>query len=242
MIGTGIIILFLLGIGLTSLFLIVSRSKRLRKIFNVTSNVHFTILKSFIVLLLVMTIAVEWFYPSSEASHLPPKATESSFQDSVFNNIIDGHKPDDSRLSEKRTHEVGNSLTIEEIPYGNDHTDILIERKEVNDGVIEEFIYEPIFIFNDYNFSSTIGVTFPEWQEDTLTFLEEPALAFEFVSFETTAALNQLIDKDEVEYFSNNFSSSFSSPVIHLIVPKDLEIIDPYDQVIFVDEWREDES
>lgn len=242
MMATGIITLFFIGIGLVSLFLIGSRSKRQRTIFNVTSKVHFTILKSFIVLLLIMTIAVELFYPSSEASHLPPKATEHAFRDSVFNDIIDGHKPDSSRLIEKRTHEVGDNLTIEQIPYGNELPNLLIERKEVNDGVIEEFIYEPIFIFNDYNFSSIISVSLPEWQEDTLTFLEDPVLAFEFVSFETTAALNQFISEEDTQYFSNNFSSSFGSPVIHLLVPKDLEIIDPNDQVIFVDEWREEES
>lgn len=218
------------------------RNKRQRTIFNITSKVHFTVLYSFIGLLLVMTIAVESFYTSSEASDLPPKAPESTFHDSVFTDIIDGNKPDQSMLVTERTHEIGDKLTIEQLSIGNDRPDLLIERKEVNDGLIEEHIYKPHFIFNDYDFSNEIGIISPTWQADTITLKDAPAFEFEFVFYENPAILNQFIGGDDIAYFSNHFSSVFSAPVIHLLVPRDLEIIDLYDQAIFVDEWRDEEG
>lgn len=223
------------------IFGVSSRINRQRTIFNITSKFHFTVLYSFIGLLLMMTIAVELFYTSSEASDLPPKASESTFHDSVFTDIIDGNKPDQSMLVAERTHEIGDKLTIEQLSLGNDRPDLLIERKEVNDGLIEEHIYKPFFIFNGLDLSNEIGITLPKWQADTITFVEEPAFEFEFVFYENPAILNQFIGGEDVAYFSNHLSSTFSAPVIHLIVPRDLDIIDLYDQAIFIDEWRDDE-
>lgn len=237
MIMTMTILPILLLIILLGIF---SARKFTGKFFNITSKIHFTIVFSFIALLLIMTLIVEWLYPRSEVNHLLTQETGDLFEDfSVESSIINGEPIDESRLLEKRTHEVGETLTIQDLTLDYFGTDIWIERKGTNDGIIEEYITEPYFHVNGYNFTNDIEVALPKWDDHTVTFFKQPTFKFKFASYKDSMLLDQFTNTHKSQGFFNGFSSSARSLTVHLIVPKDLEIDGDLDYVNFVEDWED---
>lgn len=232
-------VLFIIIVLLSILLFIGLRNvvKRKKTMIHITSKFHYTVISIFVILLLVTTIIVEWFYPSSKASHLPPKSDVDLYNyPSPSDSILNGETPDESHLIAKRTHEIGDTLTIGYLPDVYGEPEIWVERKDVNDGTIEEFVYKQLFTVDEYDFSNEIDVTLPEWQKDSVTFLQQPTFTFEFVSFSNSTILNQLIEEKNNDAFPDMYGSTSGPAIVHLIVPKDLEIIDPLDSVQFIDE------
>lgn len=208
------------------------------KFFNITSKFHYAIVFSFITLLLIMTITVEWLYPNSKTNHLPPKtAIDLDSYDSPLVSGMNGETPDDSLLIAKRTHEVGDKLTIDYLSLEYGEPEIWIDRKDINDGIIEEHIYKPLFIVAEYDLSDVAYTTLPEWQGDTVTFLEQPAYKLEFVTFSNSNLLDQFTDElHDSEGFSRGFSSTSGASAVHLTVPKDLKIDGDLDYINFIED------
>lgn len=229
-------VFFLLFISL--LLWIVNNIIRKVSTFNVSSKVHFGLLVSFIGLLLVMTVIVEFRYPSGENIHLPPKV-EGSFYESPFEQeqLLNGQRPDSSKIIAIRTHDVEDELNIEgfisDEYYG---VTTIIERKDGNDGIIEETIYKPKIAINTYDFSDEIDITLPKWTHNTMTIREAPYERIEFTEFSTDSLFSQFTNGISHEDHFGSFSASMSPLVIHLVVPKDLEVNDMSDSVIFMDE------
>lgn len=204
------------------------------KFFNITSKFHYTIVFGFIALLFVMTIIVEVLFPNSEIRHFPPN--ENTFDNVIVeSSILDGNPIDESQLLTKRTHEIDDQLTINHYNTEYIETDIWIERKEVNDGIVEEYITKPLYMVNDYDLSNEIDVTLPEWQGHTMTFLKQPTFEFEFAYYTDSFILNQFTDEKNYDLLSS-FSSSGRLITIHLIVPKDLKIDGDLHYINFIEE------
>lgn len=201
---------------------------RKKSILNMTSNVHFTIFTGFIALVFVLAIIAELRYPSSEASYLPPQTSseEGYIEEDIF---------DSERLLTTRTHAVGNQLTIDYLPVAYGEPEIWIERKDVNDGLVEEFIYKPMLITYEYDMSDVMNTPLPEWVGETVTFFERPSFELTFSYFTNNFLVNQFKD-DPIDEPLRNYGSFHSSEVIRLVVPMDLEIIDASGYVNFIEE------
>lgn len=232
-----IITTLLLSILLIVMIVGVFFSRKLAgKFFNITSKVHYTIVFGFIALLFVMTIVVELLFPNSEVRHFPPNEDDHTFDNVIVeSNILDDDPIDESQLLTKRTHEIGDQLTINHYNTEYVETDIWIERKEVNDGIVEEYITKPLYMVNGYDLSNEIDVTLPEWQGNAVTFSKQPTFKFEFAYYTDSFILNQFTDEKNYDLLSG-FSSSGRSTTIHLIVPKDLKIDGDVDYVNFIEE------
>lgn len=206
-------------------------SKLTGKFFNITSKVHYTIAFSFIALLFIMTIIVEVLFPSSEVRQLP--LNENAFDDVVIGSSAEKiDSIDESEPVTKRTHEIENQLTIYHDDADYSGADIWIERKDVNDGIVEEYITKPLYMVNNHDLSNEVDIALPEWQGNAVTFSKQPTFEFNFAYYTGSFILNQFTGEKSYDLFSG-FSSSGRTMSIHLIVPKDLKIDGDLEYVSF---------
>ena len=219
----------------------VMKSKTNKVLIRIKRSTHFKILLAFIVLLIGLTIAVEIIVPRSQSATPIPKVDGPfyEFENSVYSledQIMNGEETDSALLFEKRTHLAEDTLTIERHNEQLDGPYVYIERKSENDGTIEEALYKPILIVDDYNFSEKLDVTVPIWAGNLVTFPESIKVDIEHTNFQETTMLNQLTTKRFQASISMGHGSMSRPLIVHLKVPKDLKIIDPWDEVFYIDE------
>lgn len=136
-----------------------------------------------------------------------------------------------SSILEKRTHEIGASLSIstnDEDSYPN----ITIEYKDVNDGLIEETIFKPQLVMDEYDLSDYFEYVLPKWTDDQVLFLVPPSSKVALISYDSAFLLKQFTSGPR-ESFGHSNSSMSRDIIVHLRVPKDLEII--ADEHLYVD-------
>jgi len=147
---------------------------------------------------------------------------------------------DPDLLLEKRTHPAGKTLTIqwEDDSYGNYQQSIYIERKAPGDQTIEEFIYKPMLIANEIDFSHVLNVPKPIWSENEMVVPKNPVNnKIAFTSYHDAALLQQLTKTQQLQSNDYGFSSEYRPLIIHLKVPADLEVLYSEDESpYFIDE------
>ena len=73
---------------------------------------------------------------------------------------------------------------------------VYIERKQTGDQTIEEFIYKPLFIVDEYDFSNALDIAKPVWTENTMTLPKKPVGDTTIATFFYDAALLQQLTKN----------------------------------------------
>ena len=210
-----------------------------RGAFVICRRTHYKLLAFFIVFLILATVLTEIFI-SKINSATPLETVEFSHDDyfnSIDNQIVNHEAVDPTLLLEKRIHPAGQTLTIEwendQYPGDGPTPFIYIERKESGDQTIEEFLYKPILIVDNYNFSNSIDVTKPIWTTNKLTIphqsINETMNAILFYD----AALLQQLTKNRQHQSTVGYSSEFRSLIIHLKIPANLEIVDTNEDFLF---------
>lgn len=210
--------------------------------FRISKAAQFKILIGFLGLLLLLTAIGEFVGAGKQSVDPAPKA-DADYErliDSIDGQISNREEVDPTLLVEKRTHPVGETLTIHNKEQYEDYFDgpiIYIERKSGNDQTIEEFVYKQLLIVDGYDFSDKIHVTMPIWARDSMTLPENPRYDITYTTFQEASLLEQLTDTKS----SNNqgYDSISSSPIIHLKIPENLQIISEYEeeQIIYIDEF-----
>ena len=210
--------------------------------FRISKAAHFKLLIGFLGLLLLLTAIGEFVGGGRQLLEPAPKADANFEQqfDSISDQIFNREAVDPSLLVEKRTHPVGATLTIHNKEQNEDYfegPDIYIERKSDNDQTIEEFVYKPLLTVNGYDFSDKVNVAMPIWTGDTMTLSENSSDDITYTTFQEATFLDQLTKNKS--YYTGGNDSTFSSPIIHLKIPKDLEVISEYEeqQLLFIDEF-----
>lgn len=198
---------------------------------------HFQLLAIFTMLLILLTIVAELTVPNKPMTTLPPKAN-AHFEENMWNlenQIFNREEIDPSFILEKRTHPIGDTLIIQqsEEPY-NDPT-IYLERRSSEEQTVEEIIYKPAVLVNGYDFSNQVRIETPNWTDDTLSFPTATSTTI-FTTFQETNTLGQLTKKTSSQMDSNDAYSTIRPMIVHLIVPRDLEIIADEDYLMFIDE------
>ena len=129
---------------------------------------------------------------------------------------------DPALLLEKRIHPAGQTLTIQwendQIPDGPSPF-IYIERKESGDQTIEEFLYKPLLIVDNYDFSNSIVVAKPVWAENKMTIPKKQINGTTNATFFYDATLLQQLTKNR-HLQSSGYSSEYRSLIIHLKIPQ----------------------
>jgi len=174
------------------------------------SRRHFALIMGYIVFLLAVLLTAEIV----EQLHQPLSSTVDFTElnyDLVINESI--HSP---QFMEKRTHPAGDKLTIQN-EY--DGAYLYVERKN-DDGIIEELIFKPMLLVNKYDFSDKINIEKPIWQDSLITIPPQPFTEIQYAQFYDTVILSQLTGS---RYASSN-SYATGQPIVHLIVPKNVEI------------------
>ena len=210
--------------------------------FRISKAAHFKLFIGFLGLLLLLTAIGEFVGAGKQSADPAPKA-DANFErlyDSIDGQIFNSEAVDPSLLIEKRTHSVGETLTIHNKEQNEDYFEgpaIYIERKSDNDQTIEEFVYKPLLIVDGYDFSDRVNVSMPIWTGDTMALSENPRYDITYTTFQEATFLDQLT---KFKYYNNQGAESLSRPpFIHLMIPKDLEIINEYEEekLIFIDEF-----
>ena len=204
-------------------------------------NTHFKILACFIAVLFMTLILAEVFY-SKINSASPLERIENRHAeeyDSIHNKILNHEAIDPDALIEKRTHPAGQTLKIQWAydPNNGMSPYIYIERKQTGDQTIEEFIYKPHLIVDEYDFSNALDIAKPVWTGNTMTLPKEPVGDSTLATFfYESALLQQLTNYRQPRHDGYSSSSEYSSHIIHLKIPADLEIVDTdEDFLYFVD-------
>lgn len=206
---------------------------------------HFWAAFGFIGLLLIMTILAEVLYPTSQVSKAPPKMDNHfpyslKAYNAISDDVIEGKKVDSSLLVASRTHEVGDQLEIMHRGEFYDFPMIYIERSDTASNTVEEYVYKPYMFVNDYDYTEQLNLHLPTWQDDTMTIVDMVDFQLNLVSFSDASLFKQFTSAGLGTVFSGGVGSSSASPIIHLIVPEDVEVIAPFDDVMFVEDMREE--
>ncbi len=215
-------------------------------IFSINRKFHFIVAFSFIGVLFIMTILAELLYPTSQEIERPPHTEDTSpsrFQayNKIENDIIAGSRANSSLLVASRTHKVDEQL---EITYSGEFYDfplIYVERSEEAENTIEEYVYKPFMFVNDYDYTDKLDIHLPTWGKDTMTISNMVDFNLNLTEYSDASLFKQFTSEGNNSTFSSSFGSSSATPIIHLIVPKDLEVIAPFDDVMFVEELREEQ-
>lgn len=218
------------------------KSKTNKIVFRMNRNTHSKTLLVFIALLIVLTITVELMDTRSKSVESTPKLDVPfyEFENSVHSleeQIMNSEKTDPALLMEKRTHLAGETLTIHRNGEPFDGPYVYIERKSENDQTIEEFIYKPILIVDDYDLSDMLEavIPVPVWSEYSVTFPEIKHFDITLANFQEATILKQLTKDRSHASVSMGYGSTSRPHIVHLIVPKDLEVIDLSEELNFVD-------
>lgn len=210
--------------------------------FRLSRNSHFKILLGFLGLLLLLAAIGEFLGAGKLSVDSPPLADANieRLYDSIDTQIFNREEIDPSLLAEKRSHPIGESLTIRNKEQFEDYFEgptIYIERKVGDDQTIEEFVYKQQLTVGDFDFSHKIDVTMPIWTGDIMTLSESPKYDITYTQFQEAPLLSQLTNSKFTG--SGGYDSSYRSPVIHLKIPKNLEVINEYEeeQLIYIDDF-----
>lgn len=248
---TGIFILApILLIGILFTLLMVGKSFSQKGILSINQKFHFIIACSLVGVFFVMTILAEFLYPTSQEIERPPKIDYASpllseAYNEIGDNILAGKPADSPLLVASRTHEVNEQLDIRYTGEFYDFPSIYVERSEVTNNTIQEHIYKPFMFVNDYDYTERLALHLPTWENNTMTIVNMIDFQLKLTTYSDASLFKQFTSEGNHTgnhtMFFNSFGSTSANPIIHLIVPKDLEIIAPYDDVMFVEELREDE-
>lgn len=207
-----IILLMLILLGLKRSFLSkLSLNKKWTYVFLIT----------YFAILLIATITSEIF--TNRLDEQPNHITEEEVADienALYNGTLATVAPSD--VIDKRKHQIGDVLSISTT---NDeyYPNIMIERKNVNDGMIEETIYKPRLIIDSYDLSDHVNFVLPEWNDDEVVFLTPPPSRTTLTSYENAFLLSQFTSTPS-EALAYSHASTLRQISIHLRVPKDLKI------------------
>ena len=201
-------------------------------------NTHFKILACYIAVLFTTLVFAEIFYSKINSASPPKKVEYHHGQDhnSIDNQIMNHEPIDPDALIEKRTHPAGQTLSIQWAydPYEDNSPFIYIERKQTGDQTIEEFIYKPLLIVEEYDFSNALDIAKPVWTDDTMTFPKSPVSDTTIATFFYDAALVQQLTKNpQFQTDDYSYSSEYRSLIIHLKIPADLKIVDTDEDFLF---------
>ena len=212
-----------------------------RSAFVISRRTHYKILAFFIAVLIIATVITEIFISKINSATPLEKVEYHSNEEfnSIDTQIVNHEAVNPDLLLEKRIHPAGQTLTIQwdNDPYsGSGPTPfIYIERKEAGDQTIEEFLYKPLLIVDDYDFSNAIDVAKPIWTENKMTIPHQSINDTMNATFYYDAYLLQQLTKNRHQQ-SSGYSSEYRTLTIYLKVPADLKIVDTdEDYIYFVD-------
>ncbi|MHA6258891.1 hypothetical protein ACXYMX_03140 [Sporosarcina sp. CAU 1771] len=180
----------------------------------------YLLVAAYVVVLLIATFTAE-LYEKKYASQMLEFVEDSPIIEGSY--VEDYDSVDTLSIIEKREHAVSGKLKLlQPIDDYLNYADILIERKDVNDGIIEETIYKPTLVHNGFDFSDQYLYALPEWKLDTVVFLAPPETTINYSTYRDSFLLSQFEKNKRAN--PNSWYGSSSTIKVHLLVPKDLEI------------------
>lgn len=181
----------------------------------------YVFLATYAAILLIATIAVELVDTNSFTTQ--PRVGPDEHFDHVGIAIYEGDigSIDPSTILEKRSHLIADTLAITAKSSTMD-TMIIVERKSVNDGLIEETLIKPLLLIGDYDFSNKLNYKIPEWTTDSVNFPYPPLTEIRYTTYQEAYLLNQFVKVPRQR--SNSYNTLVRPLAVHLLVPKDLII------------------
>ena len=207
----------LIVIGLIVWFLLRAKKKSKRQI---NKKWTYVFLTTYAAILLIATIAVELIDTDSFTTQ-PRVESEEQF-DHVGVAIYEGDISaiDPATILEKKSHTIADTLAI--TANSNMDSMIIVERKSVNDGLIEETLIKPLLLIGAFDFSDKLNYKVPEWTADSVNFPRPPVTEINYTTYQEAYLLNQFT---KVPRHRSNAHNTVERPLaIHLLVPKDLII------------------
>lgn len=237
-----LLIIFLMTVSL--LFIIKSKKttlvQRRPSSIQLKKYTQFMVVGGFLVLLIVFTIASEYIAAQKTPPVLPLIDKNNPVAGDIWDmtELMEIHEEiNDTSLLKTRMHEVGDTLYIQGANSPDGSPQILIERTNSSDQVIEERLYLPQVYLGKYDLSQQFHLNLPNWSNNTMSFPVTKKTSY-LVTFSDAASLSQLT-KNEQHLIQADFFLVDERPlVIHLIVPEGIEIItDNEDFLTDIDEF-----
>lgn len=213
-------LLSLIFIALIIWYFLQGRKKPTRQI---NKKWTYVFLVTYAGILLIATITVELIDTNKFQTNQPEAGSNGT--ESILEHIIqneDIKSMDSSEFIDKRTHSIGNTLSMNTQDFDNNST-IIVERKSENDGLIQETLIKPLLLVGDYDFSDQHKYKIPEWTTDSVTFLKPPLTEISYTAYQEAYLLSQFTQTPRQR--NNSYNTSERPITVHLLVPKNLIII-----------------
>lgn len=201
-------------------------TKRLKRQMN--RKMTYVFFAAYVVILLVATIATIFIEAPSSAETYNTISDEEvdQMEQNFFDNLLgnDSSSIDPSFVLESRTHQAEETLRLKNAAYDgfDELPSIYIERKDEDDGVIEEHIYKPLLIVNQIDFSDRVHIELPRWDRNEVVFYSPIETEITYASFQDAHLLSQFTDNQPENHAS--FSSVSRQIIVHLLVPPSTKI------------------
>ena len=181
----------------------------------------YVFLATYAAILIIATISFELIDTDALNDHPKVESNEVSYVLDAPLQKEDLDSIDAAEILDKRTHPVRDTLRM--TAQGNDiNSTIIVERKNENDGVIDETIIKPLLVIGGVDFSDQLNYKIPEWTADSVTFLQPPLTEITYSSYREAYLLSQFTHAPGQRNLS--YSKLDRQITIHLLVPKDLII------------------
>lgn len=184
------------------------------------------------IILLIATLTVD-FLDNQVRVDLPP-ANELA-EDELWNKIWSGDVKaiPAERIIREQSYTVQDGFQISSsVPEFEDSPYIILERKDENDGLVEETIFQPSILVGSYDLSNRVEYLLPEWEHNQMTIFKQPFIKLKLNSYEDAYLLSQFTSAPRRNI--GGFRTSASRDLtIYLRVPKDLDL--NVDENVFVD-------
>ncbi|CAM3139229.1 hypothetical protein FITA111629_06000 [Filibacter tadaridae] len=172
------------------------------------------------VFILVIATVVVGILDKKTAAETPKQIPVDSFYSvDIALQAGDLSSIDSSQIIDKRTHRIGDMLTITSKAFDL-VPNVYIERKDVNDGLIEETIFKPFLAINNYDFSEQMNYTKPKWENGKMTLVTPSFTEITYTSYQEAFLLDQFTGATRRNFGSH--SSDTRQITVYLRVPKDL--------------------
>ena len=178
---------------------------------------------AYLAILLIATVTVG-FLDNREPLELPiaNENAEYQFDEMVWSGNVDALPAD--RIIRDQTYPVQDRFRIvNQVTEPEESPQIILERKDTDDGVIEEKIIRAFLIVGPYDLSDRVEHFLPRWEDGQMIIYPQPKARMELNSYEDAELLQQFTGKSRRGGMELGPSTS-RGQLIYLRVPKGLMV------------------
>ena len=205
------------------LFVFLPKKRRFSNRVQIDRKWTYVFFAAYLAILLIAAVTVG-FLDSREPLELPMANENAEYEldEMVWSGNVDALPAD--RIIRDQTYPVQDRFRIvNQVTEFEESPQIILERKDTDDGVIEEKIIRAFLIVGPYDLSGRVEHFLPRWEDGQMIIYPQPKARMELNSYEDAELLQQFTGKSRRGGMDLGSSTS-RGQLIYLRVPKGLVV------------------